>query len=71
MDSLNAHALASLYKCFPAPEAHSYAKNLEIHYSVICRKMPGYFTRIFITHVFPGRNFLPDGSRSISLRAGH
>lgn len=52
MDSLNAHALASLYKCFPAAEAHSYAKNLEIHYSVICRKIPGYFTRIFITLMF-------------------
>lgn len=33
MDSLNTHALASLYKCFPAPEARSYAKRLEIHYT--------------------------------------
>ena len=33
MDNLNTHVLASLYKCFPAPEARSYAKRLEIHYT--------------------------------------
>ena len=33
MDNLNTHTLASLYKCFPAPEARSYAKRLEIHYT--------------------------------------
>ena len=33
MDNLNTHALASLYKCFPAPEARSFAKRLEIHYT--------------------------------------
>jgi len=33
MDNLNTHALASLYKKFPAPEARAYAKRLEIHYT--------------------------------------
>ena len=33
MDNLNTHVLASLYKCFPASEARSYAKRLEIHYT--------------------------------------
>ncbi len=33
MDNLNTHVLASLYKCFPATEARSYAKRLEIHYT--------------------------------------
>lgn len=33
MDNLNTHVLASLYKCFPAPEARSYAKRIEIHYT--------------------------------------
>ena len=33
MDNLNTHALTSLYKCFPAPEARSYAKRPEIHYT--------------------------------------
>lgn len=33
MDNLNTHVLASLYKCFPAPEARSYAKRLELHYT--------------------------------------
>lgn len=33
MDNLNTHVPASLYKCFPAPEARSYAKRLEIHYT--------------------------------------
>lgn len=32
MDNVNTHVLASLYKCFPAPEARSYAIRLEIHY---------------------------------------
>ncbi len=33
MDNLNTHVLASLYKCFPAPEARSHAKRPEIHYT--------------------------------------
>lgn len=33
MDKLNTHVPASLYKCFPAPEARSYAEKLEIHYT--------------------------------------
>ncbi len=33
MDNLNTHALSSLYKAFPAPEAHRIAKKLEIHYT--------------------------------------
>lgn len=33
MDNLNTHVPASLYKRFPAPEARSYAKRLEIHYT--------------------------------------
>jgi len=33
MDNLNTHALASLYKAFPAPEAQRLAKKLEIHYT--------------------------------------
>ena len=32
MDNLNTHALSSLYKAFPAPEARRIAKKLEIHY---------------------------------------
>ncbi len=32
-DTLNIHALSSLYKAFPAPEARSIAKKLEIHYT--------------------------------------
>lgn len=35
MDNLNTHTLASLYKCFPAPEARSYAKRLEIHFTPV------------------------------------
>lgn len=31
MDNLNTHALSSLYKTFPAPEARRIAKKLEIH----------------------------------------
>lgn len=33
MDNLNTHALSSLYKKYPAPEARSYAKRLKIHYT--------------------------------------
>ena len=33
MDNLNTHALSSLYKAFPAPEARRIAKRLEIHYT--------------------------------------
>lgn len=33
MDNLNTHALSSLYKAFPAPEAHRIARKLEIHYT--------------------------------------
>lgn len=33
MDNLNTHVIASLYKRYPAQEAHSYAKRLEIHYT--------------------------------------
>lgn len=33
MDNLNTHALSSLYKVFPAPEARRIAKKLEIHYT--------------------------------------
>lgn len=33
MDNLNTHALSSLYKAFPAPEARRIAKKLEIHYT--------------------------------------
>lgn len=33
MDNLNTHALSSLYKAFPAPEARRNAKRLEIHYT--------------------------------------
>ena len=33
MDNLNTHALSSLYKAFPAPEARWIAKKLEIHYT--------------------------------------
>lgn len=33
MDNLNTHAIASLYKRFPAPEARRIAKSLEIHYT--------------------------------------
>lgn len=33
MDNLNAHALSSLYKEFPAPEARRIAKRLDIHYT--------------------------------------
>lgn len=33
MDNLNPHALSSLYKPFPAPEASRIAKKLEIHYA--------------------------------------
>lgn len=33
MDNLNTHALSSLYKTFPAPEARRIAKKLEIHYT--------------------------------------
>lgn len=32
-DNLNTHVIASLYKAFPAPKAHSLAKRLEIHYT--------------------------------------
>ena len=32
MDNLNTHALSSLYKTFPAPEARRIAKKLEIHW---------------------------------------
>lgn len=33
MDNLNTHAIASLYKAFPAQEARRIAKKLEIHYT--------------------------------------
>lgn len=33
MDNLNTHAIASLYKTFPAQEAHRIARKLEIHYT--------------------------------------
>jgi hypothetical protein len=33
MDNLNTHAISSLYKAFPAAEARSLAKRLEIHYT--------------------------------------
>lgn len=33
MDNLNTHALASLYKAYPAPEARRIAQKLEIHYT--------------------------------------
>ena len=33
MDNLNTHAISSLYKAFPAPEARRIAKKLEIHYT--------------------------------------
>lgn len=33
MDNLNTHALSSLYKAFPVPEARRIAKKLEIHYT--------------------------------------
>lgn len=33
MDNLNTHALSSLYKAFPSPEARRIAKKLEIHYT--------------------------------------
>ena len=33
MDNLNAHAIASLYKTFPAEEARWIARKLEIHYT--------------------------------------
>lgn len=33
MDNLNAHAVSSLYKTFPASEAHRIARKLEIHYT--------------------------------------
>lgn len=33
MDNLNTHALSSLYKAFPAPEARRIARRLEIHYT--------------------------------------
>ncbi len=33
MDNLNTHVIGSLYKKYPAQEAHSYARRLEIHYT--------------------------------------
>ena len=33
MDNLNTHAIASLYKAFPAHEARRIARRLEIHYT--------------------------------------
>ncbi len=33
MDNLNTHAISSLYKKFPATEARSYARRLEIHHT--------------------------------------
>ena len=33
MDNLNTHAISSLYKAFPAPEARRIARRLEIHYT--------------------------------------
>ena len=33
MDNLNTHAISSLYKAFPAPEARRITKKLEIHYT--------------------------------------
>lgn len=33
MDNLNTHAIASLYKTFPAQEARRIARKLEIHYT--------------------------------------
>lgn len=33
MDNLNTHVISSLYKKYPAPEARSYAKKLDIHYT--------------------------------------
>ena len=33
MDNLNTHVLSSLYKKYPAQEARSYARRLEVHYT--------------------------------------
>ena len=33
MDNLNVHVISSLYKRYPAAEARSYAKRLELHYT--------------------------------------
>lgn len=33
MDNLNIHAISSLYKRFPAPEARRIVRRLEIHYT--------------------------------------
>jgi hypothetical protein len=33
MDNLNTHVLSSLYKKYPAQEACSYARRLEVHYT--------------------------------------
>ena len=33
MDNLNTHAIASLYKTFPAKEARRIARKLEIHFT--------------------------------------
>ena len=33
MDNLNTHVIGSLYKKYPAQEARSYARRLEIHYT--------------------------------------
>lgn len=33
MDNLNTHAISSLYKAFPASEAHRIARRLEIHFT--------------------------------------
>jgi len=33
MDNLNVHVISSLYKKYPAPEARSYARRLDIHYT--------------------------------------
>lgn len=45
MDNLNTHALSSLYKAFPAPEARRIAKKLEIHY------MPKYGSWLDIAEI--------------------
>ena len=34
MDNLNTHVLGSLYKKYPAQEARSYVRRLEIHYTL-------------------------------------
>lgn len=42
MDNLNTHVITSLYKKYPAQEAHCYAKRLEIHYNTQARELAEY-----------------------------